>query len=434
MPFKTIEAAKAANFPTAKEKIDLTLEQINKLAEIYDAIKAGGNADDPMAFAWNAWKNVFKKVGDTWVLAKNEQQNTITNATPAKKHDVILQTLDIDNNGAFRAKEAYEKTLSAWNNLPLIFAKNHPDMIAFVTNPSKALNDINGKIVGCVKNPYISITGHPRLMSALTVTDKNVDTLIEEGKASISTGLFRDINEYNVYTSVTPNHVLIFEEDTEVFPADRGSMVLNQNNNDPTNLGKSLADVRSFFTRLLKLDNLQQEEGYNRHKKKEVSQKGKMDKIEELAEELQTMKLELVTAKAELNQTKATSEDITAQLKAKDAELNQLKTTHTTELKEATDKITAFEQETAARAQAAIDVQWNTLKKDSIPPGFTHKPEDEKKLKELFVKEPHAFMTKLVEYNTAGGTEQEGEEYNQKDADTYAKTNAEFEGQLGVKD
>lgn len=408
MPYESIEAAKIANFPTIKEKVDLTLEQINKLAEIYDAIKAGSNADDPMSVAWNAWKNVFKKVGDKWILAKGEQ-NTITDTSPAKKHDAILQTLDIDNNGAFRAKEAFKKSISAWENLPLIFAKTHPDMTIFATNPTKALNDINGKIVGHVKNPYINITGHPRLMGGLVVTDKAVDTLIDNGKASISTGLFRNINEYNVYTSVSPNHILIFEEDAETFPADRGSMVLNQNINNSSNIDKIIAEVRSFFTRLLKTE-LRIES--NLDIKKEVIGKEKMDKIEELAEELQTKSIELVTTKAELNQSKTTSANLTEELKIKTTELEELNVAHVAELKAATDQVAAFEQEAATRKQAVIDAQWATLKEKNIPPGFTHKPEDEEKLKKLFEKEPHAFMTKLVEYNLSGGTDNEGEEYN----------------------
>jgi len=64
MPYKTIEAAKLANFPTSKQNADLSLDQINKLAEFYDAIKAGSNTPDPMPLAWNAWMNVYKKSGD----------------------------------------------------------------------------------------------------------------------------------------------------------------------------------------------------------------------------------------------------------------------------------------------------------------------------------------------------------------------------------
>jgi hypothetical protein len=218
MPYKTIEAAKVANFPTIKEKVDLTLEQINKLAEIYDAIKAGGNADNPMEFAWNAWKNVFKKVGNEWVL-KEEQthQHISTNTETAKKHDVILQTLDTDLNGLYYAKKPFQDSIESWDKLPLIFAQEHPDADLFESNPAEALKAINGKVVGSVKNPYTSLTGHPTLMSELDITNKMVDALIDAGKASISTAFYYKMDN-NAIISVRPNHVLIFEEDKITYP------------------------------------------------------------------------------------------------------------------------------------------------------------------------------------------------------------------------
>lgn len=69
MPYKSIAAAKDANFPTSAEGIDLTLAQINKLAEIYDSIKKAGNTKNPFAVAWTTWKKLYKKVNDKWVTA-----------------------------------------------------------------------------------------------------------------------------------------------------------------------------------------------------------------------------------------------------------------------------------------------------------------------------------------------------------------------------
>ena len=67
MPYDSIDAAKNAGFPTSAEDLDLTLAQINKLAEIYDAIKEAGTADNPMAVAWGQWKDLYKKEGTVWV-------------------------------------------------------------------------------------------------------------------------------------------------------------------------------------------------------------------------------------------------------------------------------------------------------------------------------------------------------------------------------
>jgi len=75
MPYKSIEGAKEAGFPTKAEEISLTLAQINKLADIYDSVKAAGTAKNPMAVAWTQWKKLFKKVGDKWVTIEKDTYN-----------------------------------------------------------------------------------------------------------------------------------------------------------------------------------------------------------------------------------------------------------------------------------------------------------------------------------------------------------------------
>lgn len=75
MPYNSISDAKSAGFPTSAEGIDLTLSQINKLARIYDAIKAGKKVDNPMAVAWTQWKKLYSKSGDQW--SANSEHDSI---------------------------------------------------------------------------------------------------------------------------------------------------------------------------------------------------------------------------------------------------------------------------------------------------------------------------------------------------------------------
>jgi len=70
MPYDSIAAAKKAGFPTSAEGIALTLGQINKLAELYDAIKKAGTAKNPFSVAWTAWKRLYRKTADRWVEIK----------------------------------------------------------------------------------------------------------------------------------------------------------------------------------------------------------------------------------------------------------------------------------------------------------------------------------------------------------------------------
>jgi len=71
MPYPSIAAAKAANFNTTLDGVALTLGQINGIAAAYDAIKAKGGAEEPMAVAVAQFKASHKKVGDRWVLKES---------------------------------------------------------------------------------------------------------------------------------------------------------------------------------------------------------------------------------------------------------------------------------------------------------------------------------------------------------------------------
>lgn len=70
MPYNSINAAKNDGFPTSAEGVDLTLAQINKLAEIYDAIKETGTAKNPFSVAWTTWKRMYIKTDDSWIIIK----------------------------------------------------------------------------------------------------------------------------------------------------------------------------------------------------------------------------------------------------------------------------------------------------------------------------------------------------------------------------
>ncbi len=99
MPYTSIDGAKKASFPTSAEGIALTLPQINKLAEIYDALKEEGKVDNPMAVAWNSWKQVYEKKGGKW--AEKEKK-------PAESLELFYRGDDfskIDFEGGVRFKK-----------------------------------------------------------------------------------------------------------------------------------------------------------------------------------------------------------------------------------------------------------------------------------------------------------------------------------------
>ena len=74
MPYSSMEAAKAAKFPTAlksgEASVPLTLAQVNRLAALYDGIKREGKADNPMAVAIAQFKDEYRTVDGGWAKKK----------------------------------------------------------------------------------------------------------------------------------------------------------------------------------------------------------------------------------------------------------------------------------------------------------------------------------------------------------------------------
>ena len=352
---------------------------------------------------------------------QKEQHTSINAATHAKSHDVTLQTLDADLRGTFYAKEAFEQSLNLWDGLPLVFAKKHPDFNDFERDQSHALKDINGKIVGSVTKPFINLTGHPRLMGKLDITDPEIDKLITNGAASVSTAFAYEANTDNVLISIQPNHVLIFQEDRQNYPKDRGSLIMNKEDDKIPYLDIILSEVRSFFTAILAKArdgeskaglNSESKAEANSNKTKEVWEKNKMDKVEELAVELQAKNIELATTNTQFEQLKTSTAKTIDELNTKISGYETAKTALESKLGSANEQITAFEKANADALTAQLDGQWDTLKKEQIPPGMTNKDEDEKALHTLFTEHPYEFITRLVTFNKVDGTNGEGEAYN----------------------
>ena len=53
--------------------IALTLPQVNKLAEIYDAVKENPDVDEPMAVAWSQWEDLYEIKDGAWVAKESRK-------------------------------------------------------------------------------------------------------------------------------------------------------------------------------------------------------------------------------------------------------------------------------------------------------------------------------------------------------------------------
>ena len=438
MPYESIQKAKDAGFPTSAEGIDLTLGQVNKLAELYDAIKKAGTADNPMAVAWTAWKELYKKEGDKWVEIKKKEElkqlAIITNAefTSKESHDAILQTLERwipgyadrkgDEGAIFYSREPFEQNIADWNGIDLIYAQEHPNMILYAKDPAQALKDINGRVVGKLSNARIEVAGHPRQMGQIEINDEEAQGLYEEGKLSLSTGFFCPINNnYELVGKLRPNHVLLFREDENNLPKDMGAVILNKEEMEMANIGKVISAKNEsefkalidklwvFFSNLTTGDKKEEVEN---QKRKEL-EKGKMDekKEAELTSKLEEATVALTNLKSESEATeKAHKEEVVGYK----------------------ERIAKFENKEKAETQAKMDNDWDTLKNKYIPVALTHKEEDEKKLREEYEKNPHAFMMKAVAFEKKAPTGEEGNEFA-TDPDDIAKAAKEMETEAAME-
>ncbi|MFH1538659.1 MAG: hypothetical protein ABIH66_06855 [bacterium] len=77
MPYANIDEAKEAGFPASVDDTELTLEQINHLASIYDSLREEPDVDDPMAAAIARFREFYEVQGDKWVPVEKKESGEV---------------------------------------------------------------------------------------------------------------------------------------------------------------------------------------------------------------------------------------------------------------------------------------------------------------------------------------------------------------------
>lgn len=354
------------------------------------------------AIAWTAVKTKYKKSDDKWVEIKQK----------AEVHDAILQTLNREIGGYCFPVEPFTQSVSAWEGIPVVYANDHPDMKLFAENPTKALEDIKGEIVGQVSKPYIATEGHPRLMGGITNTNTEVAQLIKEGKASLSTGFVGAADKASRILNVNPNHVLLFKEDTENMPKDHGAFILNKEDYiEFTNRGEIMADetisdkikqpIIDLYNAVMGSGKPPENGITNSHNSGTLT----TEEVENM-EEVEKLSNELVIANKSIG-------DMTSNLEIANKEIETQKETITgleTQVKE-------FEQKENDALKVKRDEQWTEIK-NKLPPGLTYKEDDEKALRGEFDTDPYTFSTKYVGILNQEGRGESGAEFVPGDPDS----------------
>lgn len=281
-----------------------------------------------------------------------------------RQRDAILQTLDRVIGGKYFAVDPFERSVDRWNNVAVVYAKDHPDLEAFASNPEVELARIGGRVVGVTTDAKIARAGKPRLMSKLDISDVEVNQKIDDGKISLSTGFWCPTEENILNGYTTPNHVLLFDETVTDLPKDQGSGILNKTEvimTDSTESG--LIDRLNDFL--------------NKHTDKPVATPTVVEKLV-----VDTEKVAELTNKIESLQADVVSRD--ASIAEKDTSIAEMK-----------NKIAAYEQE-------RFDRDWAEIKnKCRIPAGWVDTPEKETELKREYFESPTKFFNKVVETLTA---------------------------------
>ena len=397
MPYDSIEDAKKAGFPTSAEEIDLTLAQINHLARIYDAIKKVGNVESAFAVAWVAWKKAYKKEGDKWVRVKKESANAETGNNwirIAKKGQVNAK----GNKVTEEALEKYGGTLTGGR-----VTVNHKVIIPNMKMPETRY-----------ENPFLLMRAEDAITQLFRASDSSgwsaeFDNSQYEGNNLIG---FDGGGISVLYLPHFPSCTAgmgcyeISEDGTPImdFSTDFEGKVLSAKNE--TEFKAIMDKLWGFFKNLTTVNKKKEVENQERNNLEEKE----MEKVEELTSKLETANMELTKVKSEFE---------------------TVVTGHEKEVKEMKDRIAEFEQKEADKTKAERDAQFEQIVA-KLPLGMTHKEEDKAALRAKFDNDPTALMAELVSMERREGTGEEGDEFEQM-AGEYAKTNEEFDNQLGVK-
>lgn len=249
MPYVTIPGAREGGFPTSAEGAPLTLAQINKLAEIYDAVKNKPGIKTPMAIAWTQWKKIYKKVGNKWIkrekkkeLSEYKKRTFQTEVTKAeeKSGDWIVwgyaSTFNVDSGNDQITKEA------------LLGAKDD-----FVEYSTVLFNHDSNRPIGKVIDTEVDDIGL-LIKVSLSKTEKELWTKIKEGiisKFSINGRVIEEesIDDGNIYQI---NKIKFFEVSLVSVPANKYAEAVDsytsksQDSNNNMNTDKILEELKGI--------------------------------------------------------------------------------------------------------------------------------------------------------------------------------------------
>jgi cation transport regulator len=412
------------------------------LAALNSAIEQGKDEETGFKIAWGAVGKSYEKVDGEWKKAGNlisipELIN--------KEHDVILerlnQTLHYQDHGdIFYSPQPFQDSINNWNGIPIIFANDHPDFLAFDENPEQELKRINGAIVGKITSPQVQLAGTSRVVAKFQIENLVIENLIKSSKLAHSPAFRFKADAKNNLTYVSPHHVLVFIQDALNKPRDAGAMILNKieatemANKDPTKedmdsmldfmkANPGMMDKATMDKMYTAMDGANQKEYMKGVLKDLQSHPEMMD--DEMKNMMKGMKNK--DREQETIDTMGKEDELSKQLEISNKEKETLTGTIEGLEKEIANKneqLKVFAQKEADRLKIESDARWQEIK-NKLPVGLTHKEEDVANLRKDWESNKDAFYMKHfvnAEHIVLPG--EEGKTIANKELD--AKTKAGF--------
>lgn len=322
-------------------------------------------------------------------------------------HDVVLNTLNRRHGVYNFADSPFEKTVSSWDGISVVYAQKHPDLALFEKDPKAALSLVGGRIVGRIKNPEIVTKGKKRLRAKLEFLNKDDEKILDSGDVSLSTGFWCPVgNDGTLYGSVVPNHVLLFHEVNVPggLPRDLGAAILNKTDgvtmpdtgvppasptgsqgSDGGGQGDTVTEFKSILERLYALfSKIAGSEQQNPQQNQQNQQVGgnippMTAGVTNMADatEIAGLKVAITNKDAEIGTLKTKVEEQATAITNKDAEIKRLS------------------EVVAAHNKEKADAEWTEIK-NMLPLGETHTPEQEAELRKEFEASPVTFAKKML--------------------------------------
>ena len=163
------------------------------------------------------------------------------NYSVINSHEAVLSKLEwVQKSGDtihYYPKEEFEKNITSFSQLPVIYAKKHPSHVRG-RNLEEVLKEVDGELAGYTREAMINNMGSPKLTSFIDIINPKVENEIQNGNILISPGFWYTAPKVGSLQGISGDHVLLFNRDLGINQGDPAAMIYNQEQQEEPDLTK----------------------------------------------------------------------------------------------------------------------------------------------------------------------------------------------------